>query len=239
MKKAIVLLATILMSTYLFSQEKDSLDKVNRIMLNYLKSIDVESGAIRDLLISQADSILEKTTDIELTRKTNQFIDNLRMVEFADFKAKPLSAADGQLVSKFNVKEDKFKGLTFITHKKASNFYPYIGLGKDIIYLRLVNKYNGDDWIFFDKVTLLIDDKKFEYEISAPNRDVGGSGKVYEKSDKMVDKILLDMLDYLSSSNGEIEYRMSGKYYVDNKFSKRDYQVFVDTMDLFNSLVME
>lgn len=77
---------------------------------------------------------------------------------------------------------DKVEGVTFY-HSKTEPKYinirsyilPYIGVNGDDVYLKVQFNYTGNNWVFFEKVTIVADGETFRYDFSYSDikRDTG------------------------------------------------------------------
>ena len=121
----------------------------------------------------------------------------------------------------FYVKYDEFKDVSFVRHKYFFGIYAdepiaiYEVKDKN---LRVVFKYHGSDWIFFENVTLINSSGNksvFEFKTYDKTTDVGSGGIVYESIDLYLsDSEAKKILNTLSAP-GNKKVRLSGKYYKD------------------------
>ncbi len=92
-------------------------------------------------------------------------------------------------------------------------------LGEYVDNVRLVLRYYGDDWIFFDKVIILADGERKEFQLNVYDAEhevvKGGSlGRVYEKYDIAIDEEDMDFFLKVANSN-TTKVRFYGKYQTD------------------------
>lgn len=130
------------------------------------------------------------------------------------------------LLSKMRKEEDKVRGINFY-YPSAWKFYsdgswvadqrcfllPYIGRDSNQVWLRMVFNYTGDDWVFFDRVTVAADEERFNKSFSAFDmvRDNGG-GDVWEYIDLDVYDSDIKMLQAIANS-AETIIRFEGDDY--------------------------
>ena len=143
-----------------------------------------------------------------------------------------------------DVREDEFRKITFITpiDRGEYKFMPKITLEPYIAYssysdkvMRLKVRYDGDSWVFFDKLSVICPKKKrvdLKFNSFKKYTDVYGGGKVIEKYDIVVDKRTINKL--ANCENGKI--RVSGKKYFDDKLELSDATRFSEVLFLFKGL---
>lgn len=222
-----------------FCQEStSSVDSVNRDLLKYLKSVDVENAAVKRILYEKASEISLKTNDTILKNESKKYLLFLDNIKLPEFKKVIFSKVDKEKLKDFKVNEDKFKNSVFINHKKntGNRIRIYIGINSNEAFLRLVSDYHGSDWIFMNQVILLIDGNKYKYEISNPVRDIVSGSGVKEKSDALVNAELEVIVKAIAGSKGKVEIRFSGENKVEDfTLSQREINCIQETLDIFNS----
>lgn len=120
--------------------------------------------------------------------------------------------------------EDKFKGLTFIEDSRSSTytgekndkayFHPYFYLKENETksdYFRARIQYKSNDWLFLERVFLLIDGKKYEFkgEVKRDNT----SSTVLEWMDVKINTDLLEEIIQHHKNGGNISFRLVGDSY--------------------------
>lgn len=130
----------------------------------------------------------------------------------------PISTTEIEMVYK---KYDEFKDVTFYRHKVFFGTSPieiYIVEGKTT-YPRIVFKYFGSDWIFFETATLINSKGTrviFSFKSYDKTTDVLPGGSVRECIDEILpDSQARKILNLINSNEGEIKLRLTGKYYKD------------------------
>ena len=119
------------------------------------------------------------------------------------------------------IKYDEFKDVSFIRHK----YFFRIRADQPIeIYevknsnLRIVFKYSGSDWIFFEKAILINSSgNKIEFNFKTYDKitDVRSGGTVHESIDLYLSDSEAQELLSILSVPGNKKVRLSGKYYKD------------------------
>lgn len=132
---------------------------------------------------------------------------------------------------------DEFKDKTFYRNKSISGIdniiSVYAGFNKTK-FLRLEASTGGSNWIFFDEVILLNSQKeKITFNFDSLNRQTAVSQYgVSEKYDtNLSDSKGKEFLKFLSSNNGNISVRISGKKYREYKLTTTQ---VVGLMDILN-----
>jgi len=95
-------------------------------------------------------------------------------------------------------------------------FYTYIGLN-GYPYMRLKCGFNLNDWIFFNKILILADDKRFEIDFNEykdKDSDVTNDGHVREWIDVFAGDNLKSQLSIIAEAKN-VTVRFTGKYYKD------------------------
>ena len=112
-------------------------------------------------------------------------------------------AAYNAAMARMTSEDDKIQGITWYYSKSHPEYvntrsyvFPYIGDNGKGVWLRLKFDYTGDDWIFFEKITVWIDGKTYypKFEYSDVRRD-NDHGDVWE---------ILD-ISPTSSGNGNVD----------------------------------
>lgn len=105
--------------------------------------------------------------------------------------------------------QEKFKGLVRETNELTgvnwyrirgfsncyTSLFTYVGESDGLVWMNAQFKYRGSDWIFFDKIYLLIDGEKIEIPFSQDDKsdDVTYGGGVSEKVNIQADDELMDI----------------------------------------------
>ncbi|CAL7899720.1 hypothetical protein MWF99_09295 [Fusobacterium necrophorum] len=116
-----------------------------------------------------------------------------------------------------NIDGEKFSKETEISVTRVFLYGSQYGrLGEYADNVRLVLRYYGDDWIFFDKVIILADGERKEFQLNVykAKREVvkgGFFGRVYEEYDIAIGEDDMDFFLKVANSN-TAKVRFSGKY---------------------------
>lgn len=170
-----------------------------------------------------ANNSLRRIVNIDSTYSK---IDSLRSV-IKDQHAKGLKSIDDELKSlksKLTFDKDEFKQTTFVHHKVGkgsygNTVYCYFGMkGNQAQSPRFVIQYYGDDWLFWEKATFLIDGSPYIYvPDNRPKHD--NTSSVWETSDEPLTANMQTILKAMFTAK-EVKYRLDGKYYKDFNLSK-------------------
>ena len=113
---------------------------------------------------------------------------------------------------------------------------PYIGINSSKrVWMRTVYNYTSGDWIFWTKVTVVADDKRFteSYSYFDVTRDNSG-GRVWEYYD---DESYIDMLRAIAAANNTVVRLEGREYYYDFTLSSTDKNAIKKTLELYDALV--
>ena len=215
-------------------------DNYNKVLLKYIMEKPVENVAVKNLLSEKAQDILKTTKDTNVIKMTNNYIKELNQMDFTNSKNVDLNKTSEIYLKNFRVNTDKFSKITYITHKKNDS-YPriniYIAIYDKAAYLRLTTEYYGKDWIFMNKVTLIIDGKTYDFNVKKTKRDVSSSATVNETSDQIVTKDLMEIINALNNTNNNVDIRFEGNENVQDYVMNNKYlYTLKETITLFNSL---
>lgn len=123
-------------------------------------------------------------------------------------------------LSNLSLKFDDFEQIWWVKPKSHSemSLYPYFGKDKESKWLRFTAKYKGSDWIFFEKISIISAEDRYDntFKRFDVSRDNGG-GKVWEWIDISATSKEISILETLSRNPGKI--RFSGKYVYTNDIS--------------------
>lgn len=115
---------------------------------------------------------------------------------------------------------------------------PYIGVTEYSTWLRLQYHYTGSNWVFFDNITVAIDDQRyyFTYDYFDVSRDNSG-GTVWEWIDHSPSKEELEMLRAIAASEETIIRFQGDTYYYDLTVSGTDKQAIETVLDAYDILM--
>lgn len=230
---------TIILSSLMIAQNSET--EVEKLSL--LLKMGTNEPLKRDSIISEIIKLGESSSSSVIKEYAPKVIKSLNSLAETEKEAseqgivysKNISDLPKEDLKNFKINDDKFKGITFIHHKREGDeFYPYLSVKNGILNMRLVGYYSGKNWIFFDKIILLVNGNTYDISFPDTNRTVG-SGYIYERGDIRVNHELLNNLKEISNAE-KIEIRFSGKYVNDSKLSKNQIQVLKETIDLYERL---
>lgn len=115
-------------------------------------------------------------------------------------------------------KKDEFKSIEWIQPKSERKTYDntiYAYYGKDsssVYYPRIVIRYYGEDWIFWEKAIFLVDGETFNFiPEEKPERD--SNTEVWETSDSNLTDMFIEK--FMSFKNSKsVKYRLEGDQHV-------------------------
>ena len=165
-------------------------------------------------------------------------LENLLNIDRVTYPANDVDFSDKKKFKEYRIEKDKFKNATFIYTKGYYNppdFNSYIVLNEGKINLRLVTYYRGSGWLFMDKVIVLINDEKIEFNLSDPKRDIG-SPYVNESADNIVDENMMKFMRAASVPESKVEVRLQGEKYIDFKLSKNTKEKFSKILALYDEI---
>ncbi len=194
------------------------IDKIGTVTLNSGDAIDT------------ADEVYKKLNDSDKEKVTNY-----GKLTAAKTTLKELKAADRQkrikaALAGFNSKHDKVTGNTFYKSKNYPKYIdtrsyvlPYIGENDGHFWVRLKFNYTGDDWIFWEELTFLIDGERYYKTVGYSNveRD-NDSGDVWEYYDYNPSSTDMEMLEKIANSKETIVRFEGDRYRYDLTVSAED-----------------
>ena len=164
--------------------------------------------------------------------------------QLRELKEKERSAVIEKLLKKMSAEEDRFNQVTFYTHTTVPQYddtrsyiIPYLGrTDSGYTYLCWYCDYTGDDWIFWDTMTFIIDGTKYTKSVgyNAVVRDNawGNVWEVYNTAN--VSDSDIQLFRSIAASE-ETEVRFSGKYVYDMTISSQDKQAIADILALYDA----
>lgn len=166
------------------------------------------SGGLISLLLSNG----EKISQNELNKRIQFINENIpvasRNMVFLELK-------------NINLKYDDFEERWWVKPKSFSDMpvYSYFGIKGSDKWMRLVATYEGYDWVFFERISIISNSQRYDksfnhYDVKRDN----GSGKVWEWVDISATEKEVSILEALRAHQGKI--RFSGKYDSTKEISK-------------------
>ena len=179
-------------------------------------------------------------------------VGNLEALEAAEGAyTEAMRAAALDTLKRFHVDDDKINSRKWY-YASAWSFYnnglwaadkrcfalPYLGIdSRDNVWLRLVFNYTGSDWVFFEKVILLVDDQRQEFSYSYYDvvRDNQGR-KVWEYIDVPVSASMRQLLADIADSDETIIRFEGDDHYRDFTVTKADKTAIRQTLTSYEAL---
>lgn len=184
-----------------------------------------------------------------LDAESKQQVANYKTLENASIQYTRLKDAEDlrvkkETVGKLNVKTDKVTGITWYHHPRQPYYantrsycLPYIGKNSSSTWLRWRLWYTGDDWVFWEKLTFVVDGTK-TYKYYA-YRDVtrdNGSGDVWEYVDIQVDREDRELLEAIADSTETIIRFEGDNHHYDLTVSAKDKQAIKEVLAAYDVL---
>ena len=159
------------------------------------------------------------------------------------YKAAAQAEAEA-LLATFKVEEDVVRGMSFYYAPAYPQYIdtrcyimPYIGMQDDNVWMRLMYDYTGDNWVFWTKLTIAVDEERYYrtysyYDVVRDNQ----YGAVWEYMDDEVDGWDIEMLwDIVNSETTIIRFEGDEKWY-DHTVSASDKEAIRDTLIIYEAL---
>jgi hypothetical protein len=150
-------------------------------------------------------------------------------------KCKDFSELSMDDIEWIKITDDKFENRSFVEFKNAYYNRPYLSIKDGLMNMRFIWKYQGEEWIFFDKIILLSNGKKIEINNLEPERDVS-IGYVTETVDISGTKEIYNFLNNAFLTNSDIDIRFQGKKVYDSKFKNSDIKIFKSIFNVYEKL---
>lgn len=186
------------------------IDEIGEVSLQSEEKIT----AVKDAYDSLPAAAKSRVTNAEALETAVQTIETL--------KAEAKEKARQEAFSKLKTETDKVEGITWYqsknepTYINTSSFVlPYIGQNSSGTWLRLKCNYTGDDWVFFTKITFLVDGEKYTkyFDYFDVERD-NDHGDVWEVADFAPGDADIKMLEAIADSSETIvRFEGDSKYY--------------------------
>lgn len=203
--------------------------------------------AIGNVTLDSKESIEKAQSEFsKLSSETKELVTNSMTLYEAQGKYKELlEKAYKEALSRMRVKEDIVQNTTFYLPKRMPeyinsrcNLSAYIGLQSSHVWLIIRYNYAGDDWVFFEKVILAVDDARYTKNFSYGDltRDNGG-GMVGEYTDVTnVGESDIKMLREICKSTHTIVRFEGDDYYHDYTLTNEDKKAIKDALIIYEYL---
>ena len=208
--------------------------KINNVvnLINQIGTITLDSEA----KIMSAQSAYNALTSEEKAQVTNSDIINNAPQKLKELKVK-------NAVSKLNSETDKVEGITWYKSKtqpyyadSRSYILPYIGTKSSSTWLRLIFHYTGDQWIFFDSVTIVVDGKKYQKNFSYGEVNRDNDTEVWEWADISPSNQDIEMLKEIANSSETIVRFQGDVHHYDLVVSQQDKNAIRDVVTAYEAL---
>lgn len=245
----------------------DGSDAEVQALVTGLPTLEQAEQALSDLRTEQAIELIAAIGDVTLESgpavKAAQDafnalsaadaakVTNADLLQAAADQLKQLKTAQADaLLAKLHKEEDKVRGMSFYyasTFKFYSNgswaadqrcfVLPYLGRDANSAWLRLLFNYTGDDWVFFKKITLAVDDARYykTFQYFDIVRDNGG-GDVWEYIDTEATSSDVEMLWAIVNSTETIIRFEGDDYSHDFIINASDKQAIRDLLTVYEAL---
>ncbi len=236
--------------------KKKILDEAKQTYSELQDKADAEEAAKIDDLINGIGQVsIDKASEIENARKTYQ--DASGSVRNKVTKLQELNDAEKELISQkedeakrilsenFTKEYDQVQDMTFYLPSAMPDYIdtrcyviPYIGMAKGSTWIVIRWNYTGEDWVFYDKVTIVAGTHRYScnFDYWEINRDNSG-GVVWETYDQLnVGTTDMKMLEAMTTSE-EVIVRFEGKHNVyDLTLSQSDKEAIRNVLTVYDYL---
>lgn len=166
-----------------------------------------------------------------------------KYTELAEARTAELCKEGEAAMANMRVKEDKVQKMTFYTPNHFPQYIDqrtyalcYVGTKNDSTWVRIVYDYCGEDWIFWEKLTFLIDDVQYyryydHFDILRENNN----GKVWECIDFTADEEDIELFEAIANSEEAI-IRFEGDHAYDLTVSQEDKAAIKDALAVYEYL---
>lgn len=213
-----------------------SIDAIGTVTLKSQSAIEKAEKALKALSDEEQAKVANAAT-LTAARKS---YDALKKAEL-----KKKEAEGKKILAKFDKDVDEFQDVTWYMHKSMPKYIdtrsyiiPYIGKTSSQTYINIRYNYTGDDWVFFKRVTIVADGKKYYktfkyFDITHDNQ----SGNVWEYIDEYASADDIEMLRAIAKSK-TTKVRFEGDDFTyDMKVKDVDKKIMKDMLkayDCFN-----
>ena len=244
-------------------QAQESADKLTALKASYdelisKNKVDAVISAIDALgtitLESKAAITEAKSKYNELTADEKAAVTNYNALEAAETTINDLAKAEKERVlneysGKFNIDEDKVENVSWYMHKNMPYYIdtrcyiiPYLGIRGDNAWICIRYNYTGDDWVFWENLSIVADGKKYTKTFSYYNivRD-NESGYVWEYYDEpldinaSMDTREIEMLSAIANSEETIIRFQGDDYAYDYTVTAADKNMIKDALAIYSA----
>ncbi|MGL5964003.1 MAG: hypothetical protein ACRCZ9_11545 [Fusobacteriaceae bacterium] len=212
-------------------------------------------------IASKGKSIFEKILILEFTEKFYEFykekkyfsarlllddfnLSNSIKDEFLEKLNVEINKELFVLETKFKTEYDKWQDVSFVQHKLArkyrddGNFVELYFSKTSVLNPRIKFNYNGESWVFFDKILIKIDDyptKSINIKSKYRNTHYGGVSEiadVYLFTDNFLKEIPFTLIQEMAYGNS-VEVRFTGDKSSTAKLSTNDKKALKDALNYY------
>lgn len=219
--------------------------------------VSAEISAIGNVTLDSKSAIKAARNSYNaLSADAKLYVTNYSALEAAEKEFDALWSTEKERIineysKKFEIDTDPVQGITWYMHDNMPNYIdtrcyiiPYIGMQGNTPWICIRYNYTEDDWIFWEKLTIVADGKKDYKYVGAFDtiRDNDG-GVVWEYYDEALnynqgmDSEELEMLARIADSSETIIRFEGDEYYYDLYVSNKDKQMIRDTLTLYEALL--
>lgn len=243
------------------TDKEDKADDKEAMMLQEAKEHAAEADkaieAIGTVSLESKELITAARTAYDaLTEDEKELVENLNTLTEAEAAYAELWEAEKQRIiseysAKFSIDEDPVEGIVWYTPKNMPNYIdtrsyiiPYIGVSGNYCWICIRYNYTGDDWIFWESMTIVADGTKNVITIGGRNttRDNDG-GNVWEYYDEAITTehsthaARLEMLARIADSEETIVRFEGDNYRYDLYVTDADKEMIRDTLTLYEAML--
>lgn len=209
-------------------------------LIDQIEQVTLDSGGE----IVAAKIAYDALTPDEKERITNSENIEAASIKLTELRGKEKEQALQQTLSSLKTETDKVEKITWYfpsTYPRYANsrsyVLPYIGHQGSNTWLRLAFHYTGDNWLFFEKITISIDGENyyFIYDYYDVERD-NGSGDVWEWVDISPTSADIEMLRKIADSTETIVRFHGENNYYDLTISSSDKSGIKDVLEAYEKL---
>lgn len=150
----------------------------------------------------------------------------------------------------FNINYDKVQDITWYEHKSLPKYIdirsyviPFLGKSGNNYWISTRYNYTGDDWIFWNKMTILVDGTKYYKNVGRGNTVRDNDTEVWEyyeeplESNVGMDNSELKMLKAIAQSDETVIRFEGDDYYYDLTVTPTDKKIISDVLALYEALI--
>ena len=205
------------------------IDQIGQVELGSGEKILLAKSAY-SALTSEEKELVTNYANIGTALKQLMKLENAEKERLAEKEKEERKRAFQEAVASLRIQRDKVEGVTWYKPStypyyadSRSYVLPYIGQRGSNTWLRLAFHYTGNDWLFFEKIIITVDGKKFTktYDYFDVERDNGGR-RVWEWVDISPSNSDIEMLKKIVDSKETIVRFKGDNYHYDFTIGRAD-----------------